>query len=875
MKTPTLLLVLVSLCYQTFALDNGDNTLVRKCAFSERHEYMYSSNEDYRNSHDHMEASLYVVMSERLSTDVDNSGTNTLNGEEFILPIVFHVIHNNGAENLADSKILDGLNHLNDAFSNSGYYNNSSGLDSQISFCLASIDPNGNSTSGINRIQSNLTDHYMLDEASLKSLIIWDPAKYINVWIVESIEDESIGGYAYLASLASENEDGIVIDYNYVNSNPVLNVPFIHEMGHYLNLYHTFENGCPNDDCLNSGDRICDTPPDNVTYTGSGCMIDNSCFTDNDDASVYNPFTSDMTDLDISFMDYSQFSCMTMFSEHQVLRMKNSIYHYRQELLNSYACEPITPVAMFEINNTETCAGSQVSFYAQPSGFVSDYLWSFPGGSPSTSTLKNPKVVYNNSGSYSVSLTVSNANESDIITLNNLMNVSDEHEYTIFFEDFENGFGANLWTVVNPDFNATWEIMSVASSAYGSSSCYMDNFSGGTTGSIDKLKSKVIDLSEFSNARIELDYAYGSSNLSTKDSLKIYIQESAGTISEIFSLGEESLYYSTSDETYEFFPLESESWCGDTEGCISIDISEFTGLSDIHFVIENIHSGANNLFIDNIKISSDCTLDESSVSETTASISSNVNEICAGDAISFVSEVANATEIFWQFPGGLPALSNEANPVVYYENPGDYPVILQANGTSGSASSNMSITVSELPSITIDNLPASISTSDPIDLDASPLGGFFSGVGVSGSTFNPETAGYGYHLITYTYTDANGCTQSSSQGIFIFTITYTFSSYTSAVISPREHINSDALLTLDNFKAYPNPIEESLHLEWSVMDNSDTDLEIISSDGRSVFKDILSGPPPHKINVEGIPRGMYLLSLRQGEKIKTQSIIKK
>ena len=50
----------------------------------------------------------------------------------------------------------------------------------------------------------------------------------------------------------------------------------------------------------------------------------------------------------------------------------------------------------------------------------------------------------------------------------------------------------------------------------------------------------------------------------------------------------------------------------------------------------------------------------------------------------------------------------------------------------------------------------------------SPLGGTYTGTGVSETNFNPTLAGYGYHIITYSYTDGNGCTNSDTSGIQVY-----------------------------------------------------------------------------------------------------------
>ncbi|MEZ4977937.1 MAG: PKD domain-containing protein [Chitinophagales bacterium] len=77
------------------------------------------------------------------------------------------------------------------------------------------------------------------------------------------------------------------------------------------------------------------------------------------------------------------------------------------------AVNPTPPVANFTANATSVCAGTQVSFTNSSTNSPTSYAWSFPGGTPSTSTVANPTVTYNTPGTYTVSLTATNADGSD------------------------------------------------------------------------------------------------------------------------------------------------------------------------------------------------------------------------------------------------------------------------------------------------------------------------------------------------------------------------------------------------------------------------------------------------------------------------------
>lgn len=115
---------------------------------------------------------------------------------------------------------------------------------------------------------------------------------------------------------------------------------------------------------------------------------------------------------------------------------------------------------------------------------------------------------------------------------------------------------------------------------------------------------------------------------------------------------------------------------------------------------------------------------------------------------------------------GTGVSSGQFNPSI---GAGTYSInytVTDANNCSDTATS--SLVVNPLPTVSIIGLQSSIcANNNPIQLTGSPAGGQFSGTGVIGSQFNPTTAGVGNHQISYSYTDANSCTNSISQSISV------------------------------------------------------------------------------------------------------------
>jgi hypothetical protein len=319
------------------------------------------------------------------------------------LPVVVHIVHSGGAENISDAQIQAGISQLNNAF-NASF---GTGVNTGLEFCLAQRTPTGDATTGITRTFSSLTEMTLeTQDLALKNLSRWAPTCYINIWVVKEIlslgSGSGVAGYAYLPSSHGSLVDGIVVEADYFGSSQANTSVLVHEMGHYLGLYHTFQGGCTNNDCLQDGDHVCDTPPDQTTF--SSCSPNaNSCNTDADDPSAFNPFSTDVPDIGQDYMDYSSLQCYSKFTQGQSDRMAWHLNNVRQSLLGCLSCQTPCPAPVTaQITNPgspQTVTIGTVLNFSALAANTGTYNWQI-GNGPSLSTALNASIPFNSVGQF-------------------------------------------------------------------------------------------------------------------------------------------------------------------------------------------------------------------------------------------------------------------------------------------------------------------------------------------------------------------------------------------------------------------------------------------------------------------------------------------
>ncbi len=520
----------------------------------------------------------------------------------FVIPIVFHVIYNNPSNNITKAQCLDALRMINEDFQKRNADTTSivaafKGVagDAEIEFRMAKLDPNGNCTEGITRTYSELT---LTAGENVKDLVRWPRDKYLNVWIVQSIASGA-GGYAYLPGSASVQGDGIVIRHQqFGQAGTGSTRSLTHEIGHWANLKHCWggtntpgvSTNCSDDDLVFDTPNTVGNTSCNLTATSCG-SLDN----------VQN------------FMEYS--FCDRMFTDGQKLRMHAALSSPTADRNNlsspanliatgtndGYSANPCVPIANFNSSAFMVCAGSQVNFTdISYNGDASSWLWDFPGGTPSTSVDKNPVIVYNTPGVYTVTMTAINAGGQDSEVKQNLITVSPANASlnVPLAEGFETlTFPGNNWLMQNDGGNL-WAISN--SAAYsGSKSMRLLNFSGNTSGNVDAFIIPGIDLSNVTGTNLTFKLAHAVRSTTGTDGLRVYVSSDCGKIWSLRFAKTGTALSTGGLVSSNFVPAGTPDWRDETVSLASTSIST---KPNVMIKFEYTYDNGNNIYIDDINI---------------------------------------------------------------------------------------------------------------------------------------------------------------------------------------------------------------------------------------------------------------------------------
>lgn len=290
--------------------------IISSVALAQRECATTSYVEEQRSSHPSLSDKLKAVESfiQRQKTNARLQGGGAANVIK--IPVVVHVLYNNGTQNISDAQVRSQIEALNRDFRRDNPDSvktperfKSLAADVQIEFQLATADPQGRTTTGIVRKQTNVGSWKVDDKIKLATeggAAAWDSRYYLNIWVGNL---QYVMGYSTPPGGPAE-KDGVVIAtsvFGTIDKGGAYNLgrTAVHEVGHWLGLKHIWGD-------YYCGDDLVDDTPKQGNFT-PGCP-------DGFRSSCSNGSTGDMY---MNYMDYTADACMNLFTQGQKDRMRS------------------------------------------------------------------------------------------------------------------------------------------------------------------------------------------------------------------------------------------------------------------------------------------------------------------------------------------------------------------------------------------------------------------------------------------------------------------------------------------------------------------------------------------------------------------------
>lgn len=374
----------------------------KSCSQAEYEQRTLAGNPPLQKNYDAVEASSRLsitgITAEKVAEAVTNPQSVTSQAATevlpavIVIPVVVHVLYNTALQNISDAQIQSQIAVLNQDFRGSNadrmkapsYFASLAG-DPGFEFRLAKVDPKGYSTTGIIRKQTSI-QMFGLDDRIKSNTVggddAWDSKSYLNIWVGNIAG--GILGYTSKPG-GSAAVDGVVISYAAFGTMGTAGAPFnlgrtaTHEVGHWLNLRHTWGDAYCGDD------EVDDTPQQRTS--NKGCPT----------GEIFSCGTTPHGDMYMNFMDLVNDACMYMFTQGQCQRMRAlfAAGGSRHELLASRALTAAAIVPSQSGSSQSETVPSKIQLLVYPNPAESFISVSTNGGDKLVSGTLS---IYNNTG---------------------------------------------------------------------------------------------------------------------------------------------------------------------------------------------------------------------------------------------------------------------------------------------------------------------------------------------------------------------------------------------------------------------------------------------------------------------------------------------
>ena len=413
-------LLLILLVIFSFSFSQAQTKTVKRCGTADADAYRMANDADYRASR--------LAFEQKVQTWIAQHPNYESKGTVVTIPVVVHIIYKAAAEKLTITQVNEQLAYTNADYAGTnphsmGAFPSTLKANAGVQFCLAKVDPSGNSTTGIDYKQTTVTSFNITGSGascsgyperctSTGGAAAWDVTKYLNIWVCNA--GQYLCGISEFPTSPNNVYYGTTIHYQFFGhtgaSSPYnLGGTYSHEAGHCLNLFHTWgDDGGP---CTGS-DYCNDTPNSgNMNY---GNIEDGSLAEQSTAVSHINTTTKVETDnctttspgvLYQDFMDYTDDIDYACFTPNQVARITATLAAMDLSLTTSTKCTDVG-VEESEFNNS-------VMIYPNPAR--NEFTIDFSGFKHADATIE----VYNVIGKLVKNITSNGLTNKIVIDLSN------------------------------------------------------------------------------------------------------------------------------------------------------------------------------------------------------------------------------------------------------------------------------------------------------------------------------------------------------------------------------------------------------------------------------------------------------------------------
>jgi PKD repeat protein len=348
----------------------------------------------------------------------------------------------------------------------------------------------------------------------------------------------------------------------------------------------------------------------------------------------------------------------------------------------------LPPVALFAQSATSVCPGTGVNFTDQTAFAPTSWSWTFPSGTPATSTAQNPTgVTWSAPGTYTITLIATNTNGSSTYTQTITVLGSQNPPLAEGFEGATflpaNWIANNInndgvfWERYNAGANSSW-------------SARFDNYNVDVAGARDEMWLPKMSFASMQNITLTFDVSHARYSASYIDSLEVLVSTNCGSSwTSVYMKGGTTLA-TVADNTNEFIPNAAAQWRNE-----SINLNTYAGQANVIVAFRNRGHYGNCIYIDNVNI-------QGQAAGPVAAFTPSATTVCAGTAVNFTDNSTGApTSWSWTFPSGTPATAATQNPTgIVWNTAGTYTVTLTATNGNGSSNATQVITVNARPTVT-------------------------------------------------------------------------------------------------------------------------------------------------------------------------------